>query len=71
MPDQFKDRTVSKEYLAIVRGVIKEDKGTYSSIIGRHKNNRIKMSSNTSSGRESHTEWKVLKRYKGATLVAG
>ncbi len=66
---QFKDRTVSKEYMAIVRGVIKEDKGTYSSIIGRHKNNRIKMSSNTSSGRESETKWKVIKRYKGATLV--
>ena len=27
------------------------------------------MSSNTSSGRDSHTDWKVLKRYEGATLV--
>ena len=69
LADQFKERTVTKEYLAIVRGVIKEDKGFYSSAIGRHKSNRIKMSSNTSSGRDSHTDWKVLKRYEGATLV--
>ena len=66
---QFKDRTVTKEYLAIVRGVIKEDEGSFSSVIGRHKSNRVKMSSNTNSGRESYTEWKVLKRFNRATLV--
>lgn len=66
---QFKERTVSKEYLAIVRGVIKSDSGTFSSIIGRHKNNRIKMSSNTNAGRESETDWKVLKRFGKTTLV--
>lgn len=66
---QFKDRTVKKEYLAIVRGVIKEESGSFSSIIGRHKNNRIKMSSNTTAGRDSLTEWMVLKRFRKATLV--
>jgi len=66
---QFKDRNVSKQYLAIVRGVIKEDAGSFSSSIGRHRNNRIKMSSNTNSGRDSHTDWKVLERYRKATLV--
>ncbi len=69
LASQFKDRTVKKVYLAIVRGVIKEETGTFSSIIGRHKNNRIKMSSNTNSGRDSITDWKVLKRYRNATLV--
>lgn len=67
--EQFKDRKVSKEYLAIVRGVIKQETGTFSSKIGRHRTNRIKMSSNTNSGRDSYTEWKVLKRYNKATLV--
>ena len=66
---QFKDRTVKKEYLAIVRGVIKKDSGSFSSVIGRHKKNRIKMSSITHSGRDSFTEWTVLKRFRKATLV--
>lgn len=66
---QFKDRTVSKEYLAIVRGVINKDSGSFSSVIGRHKTNRVKMSGNTNSGRDAHTEWKVLKRFRRATLV--
>jgi len=69
LASQFKDRTVNKEYQAIVRGVIKVDSGSFSSIIGRHKKSRIKMSSITSSGRESLTEWTVLKRFRKATLV--
>lgn len=67
--EQFKKRLVKKEYLAIVHGVIKKDFGTYSSVIGRHKTNRIKMASNTNSGRESITNWEVVRRFNNATLV--
>ena len=66
---QFQDKKVSKVYLAIVHGVLKSDEGSYSSKIGRHKKNRIKMSSNTNFGRDSKTYWKVLKRFKNSTLL--
>ena len=69
LANQFKERTVKKEYLAIVRGVMKKDSGFFSSVIGRHKKSRVKMSSNTNSGRDSLTEWTVLKRFGKATLV--
>ena len=68
--NQFKERTVSKEYLAIVHGVIKKDAGKFKSVIGRHRTNRIRMSSNTSSGRDSLTEWRVLKRFSNSSLVS-
>jgi len=66
---QFKDRTVKKKYLAIVEGAIKKDSGSFSSKIGRHPTQRIKMSSKASSGRESLTNWRVLKRFEKAALV--
>ncbi len=67
--NQFKSRTVKKRYLAIVQGVIKEDSGSFFSQIGRDPVNRVKMSSKSRVGRESHTLWNVLKRFKSSTLV--
>ena len=66
---QFKERTVHKKYVAIVEGVLKKDSGSFSSRIGRHPTNRIKMSSKVKGGREALTFWKVIKRYKNATFV--
>lgn len=66
---QFKERTVYKKYMAIVEGVLKKDSGSFASRIGRHPKSRIKMSSKTPSGREALTLWKVIKRYKNATLI--
>lgn len=66
---QFKERTVHKIYMAVVEGVLKKDSGSFSSGIGRHPTNRIKMSSKTASGREALTLWKVVKRFKNASLV--
>jgi 23S rRNA pseudouridine1911/1915/1917 synthase len=66
---QFKDRTVKKTYLAIVEGTVKKDSGSFSSKIGRHPTHRVKMSSKATSGRESLTNWKVLKRFEKAALV--
>lgn len=67
--EQFKTRAVKKKYLALLVGNIKADSGVIESEIGRHTTNRIKMSSNTKSGRESVTDWKTLERYGKATLV--
>lgn len=66
---QFKDRTVKKKYIAVVEGAVKKDSGSFSSKIGRHPTHRVKMSSKAASGRESLTNWKVLKRFEKAALV--
>lgn len=69
LASQFKDREVKKKYIAVVEGRITQDSGSYDSDIGRHRTQRVKMSSNTDSGRKSLTQWKVLRRLEGATVV--
>ena len=67
--DQFKSRSVKKKYLAIVEGNLKNDSGSIDSVIGRDPINRKKMSSKSRSGRESLTQYKVIKRFSVACLV--
>lgn len=67
--EQFKTREVKKRYIALVVGNVKGESGEIDSVIGRHPTNRIKMSSQTKSGRESVTKWKTLERYGHATLL--
>jgi len=69
LAEQFKRREVKKRYVALIIGTPKEDRGVFSSSIGRHPTQRIKMSARAGSGREALTLWRVLKRYKGAALV--
>lgn len=66
---QFKHREVKKKYLAIVLGNLKTDAGVIESQIGRHTTNRVKMSSQTKSGRDSVTIWRAIERYGRSTLV--
>ncbi len=69
LSNQFKERTVIKEYIAIVVGEIKKSSGIFDSPIARNPNNRIKMTTKVKEGRASLTKWEVLKRFKGYTLV--
>jgi 23S rRNA pseudouridine1911/1915/1917 synthase len=66
---QFKSREVRKSYIALLLGKVKGDAGSFSSPIGRHPTNRIKMSSRAKTGKEALTLWKVIKRYEEATMV--
>ena len=69
---QFRDREVKKTYMALVRGVIKDDSGTIDVPIGRHPVNRKKMAvigSGRLKKRNALTRFRVIKRYDGYTLV--
>lgn len=65
---QIQDRKVKKTYIALVRGVIKENEATINMPIGRNSKDRKKMAV-TKDGKESITHFKVLKRYNGFTLL--
>jgi 23S rRNA pseudouridine1911/1915/1917 synthase len=58
---QFKLRTVTKEYVALVWGKLAADHGVIDRPIGRHRSDRKKMSSLRSLGktRDAVTEWQV------------
>lgn len=65
---QIQDRKVKKTYIALVRGVIKENEATINMPIGRSSKDRKKMAI-TKDGKEAITHFKVLKRYNGFTLL--
>ncbi len=65
---QFKDRKILKQYLALVHGVMKQDKGTIEKMIGRHPGHRKKMAV-IDGGREAVTLYEVKERFKNHTLL--
>lgn len=66
--EQIKNREVKKTYLALVRGVIKENEATINMPIARSTKDRKKMAVDKK-GKEAITEFKVLKRYDGFTYI--
>ena len=67
--EQIKNRTTKKIYIALVKGIIKEDHGVINMPIGRSTQDRKKMAVDKN-GKEAHTEFKVIERYKeGYTLI--
>ena len=68
LSEQIKNREVKKTYIAVVRGVVKENEATINMPIGRSTKERTKMAV-TKNGKEAITHFKVLKRYEGYTLL--
>jgi 23S rRNA pseudouridine1911/1915/1917 synthase len=66
---QFKDRSVRKTYLAIVRGEMKADRGEIRFPIGRHPTDRKKMSTIAAKKRAAETHYRVREVLIGATLL--
>lgn len=66
---QFKAHTVNRRYVALVHGLVDEDRGTVDQPIGRHPTQRKKMSSKCRNGRHAVTHWKVLRRYESDRLT--
>lgn len=64
----LQDRLIKREYVALVKGVIKPDKGTIDAPIGRHPKERQSMAV-IASGKPSITHFEVLKRFSNSTLI--
>ncbi len=67
--EQFKEKEVKKVYVAIVKGIIKEEAGEISVPIKRSRRDPTKMSVGYSHARDSTTRFKVKERLNGATFV--
>ena len=66
--NQIKNRDTKKIYIALVRGIVKENEATINMPIGRSKKDRKKMAV-TKDGKEAVTHFKVIKRYEKFTLI--
>ncbi|MSR65416.1 MAG: RluA family pseudouridine synthase [Verrucomicrobiae bacterium] len=67
--EQFKERDVWKEYLALVWGNIAKTHGQIDSPIGRNPRNRQKMAVNVGNARPSLTEYEVVERFKECCVI--
>jgi 23S rRNA pseudouridine1911/1915/1917 synthase len=68
---QFADRTIQKEYIALVYGEPDRDRDTIDMMIGTHPTNREKMAirPEAEGGKEAVTFYEVLERFRGFALV--
>jgi 23S rRNA pseudouridine1911/1915/1917 synthase len=65
----LKDHDITRVYIAVVEGIIREDSGKIDAPVGRHPVDRKKMAVNTKVGRRAVTYFKVLERFHDATYV--
>lgn len=68
LSEQLKNHEIKKTYIALVRGVVKENNATINMPIGRSKKDRKKMDVDKN-GKEAITHFKVLKRFSDCTLL--
>lgn len=66
---QISEKSVKREYIALVDGVIKEDTATIDAPIGRDVKNRKKMCVTADNSKDAITNIKVIERYKNSTLI--
>ena len=67
--DMF-ERKISREYLAIVDGIIEEDEGTIDAPIGRKEGSTIERRIDYEKGERAVTHFRVLERRKNVSMVA-
>ena len=70
LANQLSDKTLFRQYLAIVHGDIEEDEGEIIAPIGRDPRDRVKMAVVAKSSKEAQTNFKVLERFNHYTLVS-
>lgn len=73
LSSQFSERTISRKYMALVWGDLKEESGTISASIGRHKKNRKLMTvldPDDERGKYAITHFQVIERFRYVTLVS-
>jgi 23S rRNA pseudouridine1911/1915/1917 synthase len=65
----FASREITKIYMALVFGAPDQKTGSIHLPIGRHVTNRKKMSTRSAKARQAETHWRIIKRFKGASLL--
>ncbi len=69
---QFEAKTTEREYIALVWGNVKDDKGTIEGNIARHVKDRMQMAvfADPEIGKPAVTHYKVLERFGYVTLIS-
>lgn len=66
---QLKEHSIVRKYHAIVCGIPKEEEGTIHTLIGRHQNDRKKMSVVRTGGKDAITHYRILQSFEKYSYV--
>lgn len=69
LSQQFKIHSITRKYIALVKGIIKEDELTIDKPIGRNPKDRKKMAITQKNSRVAITHIKVLRRYYSSNVT--
>ena len=69
LSDDFKNKRIKRKYIALVHGVIDENKGKINAPIGRSKTDRKKMCVTEDNSKSAVTNFNVIERFKKVTLL--
>ena len=67
--EQIKEHSVTRRYVGVVAGTFSEESGTVDGAIGRHPNDRKRMTINEKNGKPAVTHYRVLQTLKGASFM--
>ncbi len=70
LANQLSRHEMGRQYLALVWGSVKQQKGTISSFYGRDINHRIKFTGQLNQGKRAVTHWQVLEDFGVCTLLS-
>lgn len=70
LAEQLKDKTMYREYYALVEGVVPHEQITIKAPIGKDKKDRLKQAVDAINGKDAITHVTVLKRFKRSSLVS-
>lgn len=69
LAEELKEKKIKRKYIALVSGVINHDVGEIDAPIGRDPSDRKKMCVTSTNSRDAITHFRVLERYKNASLI--
>lgn len=69
LSEQIKEHSLTREYLALVHGRLKEDSGTIDAPIGRDEKDRKKMTITQKNSKDAVTHFFVLERFDKYTFI--
>lgn len=67
--EQIKEHSVTRRYVGVVAGTFSEESGTVEGAIGRHPNDRKRMTINEKNGKPAVTHYRVFQTLKGASFM--
>ncbi|HYE80607.1 MAG TPA: RluA family pseudouridine synthase [Clostridia bacterium] len=69
LSEQLKEHSITRKYVALLEGRLKNESGTVETLIGRNPKDRKQMAVVSINGKKAVTHYRVLERFENHTLI--